>query len=647
MKRTLVLPKSLAVFLSLALGLPGGPAAPAESVDFVARPELVEGHSLRQAGLEQNSAKEKFLQAIRYSKVAAGTEEEVLLYPIEQASREALDRKIRRLDKRGFGDWKEEKAKEEVRRLKSDFGNFLVSYVGGTISQETAEHLISALFYSSLNREVLSELLGRLKRSSSRTLSEIRTVNRNPRALLSGARGGILERYYSGISLSAAAASDLFVSMQGMVVEKETSRDDLETFLKILESSAGKSSSEVNLLKRKLRETSEEITTWCQWDFVHRFKGAYGIRLFHGSKRTLGNPHPGEKLRIFGNAYLTFLPDHAYGFSANGSMLVVDVPLECLELVSWVFYPDETYESEILVSGEVLVRRNFLMTRVEDLRNSFEYRQAYMRNLGAIPYLDPRDLKNMESETPNDWIIRLMQMEIEELVGQKIYTTIAYDFLRIAQRILSLSQRDYERGLAAIRRVINEASSQSASRIQPYLQEQLRRMDSSKSGRDLLEATGMEEKRVGQFIQVLSKVILSQPGVLVIEAGEISRRIGLEEFVARVPKRLGQRLVLFGEGSLVIKELAVRNGIAVVDSDRLSDLAFQLMVLGGEADQVGYLGNPVAATALARMLPMEVTPLDPKTTLDKLLSYLGYTGAVLEELNAAGAEELFAGARAA
>lgn len=158
---------------------------------------------------------------------------------------------------------------------------------------------------------------------------------------------------------------------------------------------------------------------------------------------------------------------------------------------------------------------------------------------------------------------------------------------------------------------------------------------------------GLEEKPLMGILRLLDEAMPQGSGVLVIEAGVISRRMGLAEFVARVPRRLGDRIILFGADSAEAKEIAARNGIAVVDSDKLSDLAFQLMVLGDEADRVGYLGNPVAAAALSGMLPMKVTPLNPKTTLDKLLRTLGYAEPVLDAINAAGAEELFARARAA
>ena len=73
MKRKPILLKILAVFLTLSIGLPGGLAA---------HPELVEGErpgldSLRQAGLEQNAAKQEFVDALGHSAPAAGMEEDL------------------------------------------------------------------------------------------------------------------------------------------------------------------------------------------------------------------------------------------------------------------------------------------------------------------------------------------------------------------------------------------------------------------------------------------------------------------------------------------------------------------------------------------------------------------------------------------
>ncbi len=161
-------------------------------------------------------------------------------------------------------------------------------------------------------------------------------------------------------------------------------------------------------------------------------------------------------------------------------------------------------------------------------------------------------------------------------------------------------------------------------------------------------AAGAEEIWRSDFLDILEEAAPQGPGVLVIEAGEISRRTGLEEFVARVPKRFGQKLVLFGEGSSVIQELAARNGIAVVDSDRLVDLAVRLAGME-EAGRIGYVGDPMMAGRLSEMLPasMRVTPLKPGTTLVQMLGYLKYPQGALDAVNAAGAEELFVRARAA
>ncbi len=171
----------------------------------------------------------------------------------------------------------------------------------------------------------------------------------------------------------------------------------------------------------------------------------------------------------------------------------------------------------------------------------------------------------------------------------------------------------------------------------------------SPTGQEGDKTAGMEEIPLEKAIDLLEEAMPQGPGILVIEAGVVSRRMGLAEFVARVPRSLGDRIVLFGPESAEAREIAVRNGIAVVDSDKLSDLILQLMVLGDEADRVGYLGDPETAAVLSARLPssMEVTPLDPETALDRLLLYLGFPQGVLETIDAMGMEELFAQARAA
>ncbi len=164
-----------------------------------------------------------------------------------------------------------------------------------------------------------------------------------------------------------------------------------------------------------------------------------------------------------------------------------------------------------------------------------------------------------------------------------------------------------------------------------------------------LPDAGLEEQTRKDVIDILEEAMPGGPGILVIEAGVVSRRMGLAEFIARVPRKMGNRIVLFGPESAEAREIAVRNGITVVDSDKLNDLILQLMILGDEADRVGYLGDPETAAVLSARLPssMKVTLFDPETALDRILLYLGFPQSVLETINAVGIEELFAQARAA
>lgn len=162
-------------------------------------------------------------------------------------------------------------------------------------------------------------------------------------------------------------------------------------------------------------------------------------------------------------------------------------------------------------------------------------------------------------------------------------------------------------------------------------------------------SAGLEEGQIENVLKFLDEALQGGPGILVIEAAVISRRMGLSKFVARVPQRLGDRIILFGRESIEAKEIAARNGITLVDSDRLTDLVLQLLVLGEEANNIGYLGDPAIATSLSEILPrsMEVTPFDPVTALSRLLLFLGYPQPVLDGINASGLEEQFARSRAA
>ncbi len=182
--------------------------------------------------------------------------------------------------------------------------------------------------------------------------------------------------------------------------------------------------------------------------------------------------------------------------------------------------------------------------------------------------------------------------------------------------------------------------------MEQNLPAQLRGRTLVQAEQELARNAGAEE-RIGDFLKVLEEAQPQGPGILVIEASEISRRTGLEEFAARVP-RLGRKIVLFGRNSASAKEAAARNGIPVVDSDRLEDLAAYLTG-AEESERVGYVGDPERAGLLSLILPakLQVTPFDPDTTLSRMLAWLGYPAALLDAINAAGAEELFEAARAA
>ena len=149
--------------------------------------------------------------------------------------------------------------------------------------------------------------------------------------------------------------------------------------------------------------------------------------------------------------------------------------------------------------------------------------------------------------------------------------------------------------------------------------------------------TGLEETVNRAFVTLAEAA--EGKRVFVVQTSILTQRVGLEEFLARMPREVG-RVILFGEGSAAAKELAARSDIIVVDSDRIANLAVTLIGLE-EANKINYLGDPSTAQALARMLPasMQVAPIDPAAGLEEILRALGFPKYVLEQINAVGLEE--------
>ncbi len=164
---------------------------------------------------------------------------------------------------------------------------------------------------------------------------------------------------------------------------------------------------------------------------------------------------------------------------------------------------------------------------------------------------------------------------------------------------------------------------------------------------ELFGRRGNEELR-GGLEERLVAVAEGMPGgqVLAVQASEISRRVGLEEFLARAPRGLA-KIVVFGKGSSIGPELSARNDIFYIDSDDPADLGAALA--GLEEDRVVFLGDRKVGEYLKTALPasMSVAVMAPGSGLEEILLTLGLPADLLGQVNASGLEEQLARDRAA
>lgn len=117
--------------------------------------------------------------------------------------------------------------------------------------------------------------------------------------------------------------------------------------------------------------------------------------------------------------------------------------------------------------------------------------------------------------------------------------------------------------------------------------------------------------------------------VVVFDAEALSNRIDLQEFAARVPDGLKERVVLLGD-SLPARKAAARNGITRVDE--LADI----LVVRPEAETIGFVGSAARYEALKGMLQhnaVAVIPIDPGAGLDKILREMGIPANLLRQVD--------------
>ncbi len=156
-------------------------------------------------------------------------------------------------------------------------------------------------------------------------------------------------------------------------------------------------------------------------------------------------------------------------------------------------------------------------------------------------------------------------------------------------------------------------------------------------------AAGAEE--VEGKLRVLAEVM---PGgqALAVQASEISRRAGLEEFLGRLPRNPGIKKVLLGADSLAGLELPARSDVLYVNSDDPADWGVALA--GLEAERVVFVGERAPGELLQRILPeMEIAVLSAGAGLEQILLGMGLSTGLLEGINASGLESQLVPERAA
>jgi hypothetical protein len=131
-------------------------------------------------------------------------------------------------------------------------------------------------------------------------------------------------------------------------------------------------------------------------------------------------------------------------------------------------------------------------------------------------------------------------------------------------------------------------------------------------------------------------------GVVVLEAGVLKGRAGLEEFAVRVGKEVARRMVLVGLEEDEAGGLKERN--PSVHQVPAGDLISLVVLLAGleEADQITHIGEtPAVAERLRQILPpsMTVVHLNATAGLEEILLAVGAADSFIRTIDTLSLEE--------
>jgi hypothetical protein len=319
-----------------------------------------------------------------------GNGDSVLIFPAD-AEKDSFEHYVAGLDKE-FGHWTESNAATAIEMARAQMRTLFRE------KQESAQltsHFMQHPAYASLIREIF------------------RRLDSSPRAIVHVAdqfAAGLLkwdaESHEQLMELAIRKGPDALCSVSAKKLLSAV-ESDYGQMAELLHNLSEESPAARTSFMQKIQATLDLQQRICQWDFIHRYDGASGIRLTRGIKYE--DPILNGEARAGDEVFFSQVPIYSANFAIPGAgIMVADVPVQSIMHTSWRILPSTKYEPEILLAGSYKVIGIFRTDDIRQIAKFEEFSNRYQRAVLGIlrwPAIDIEAADKESSQKGKDHIL--------------------------------------------------------------------------------------------------------------------------------------------------------------------------------------------------------------------------------------------------
>ena len=402
---------------------------------------------------------------------------DILLWPQTEQEKEELHVLTETLDKEFVGPWDANKAAQLTKQQTREMQNELEKLTGISIAE--SGQITDKISLQFNRQKAFIELIRRSPDISGDMRGLL--LDRNVGAWLRRGEESANEYFGKGNLNKLDVGALCFIYLQDFDPKNPASLDLLRAIEAMARQKAEIRSEFIQFIENNFRR----IQQIAQWDFIHRFPGAWKIKVVHGrDEEYFKTIVKSKQITLVPDTFFSYDPQYAASFAyfhhdtkENYTIIVADVPISSIQYTTWsISLNEENSEDEISVNGPATITNVFNFNTIKDFLKWLNFKNKYLESLKTIPdiVLDPYEFpKNKAWYVNKDALRYSAQQEFEDLSGEDD------EYLRMAigeavDRLMEIFPQDFPKAARIIGAMIEDAVYLKKREIVGFIRGQFR-----------------------------------------------------------------------------------------------------------------------------------------------------------------------------